>query len=299
MMRTFVLALAAVFIIGCRKTEEPAPPPPPATLMVTEHLAPLLQEEAEQFTSLYPDSPVRVFAVETREAIVHLLNDSVANIAIDRPLNDEERRIAEGAGKRIVENAFAKDALAVVVNAQNPASEISVESLRAIVEGAPSWNRIPESRWDRPVDLVLTGRNSGIAELIATKFFPGKKPLAMTTQASTQAEALAYVAATPHAITLASMYAARTLPAGTKILAVPAKEVVDGERVIKPTQTNLYRSLYPFEYSLYLYTAESKTPVGSGFGTFVIVTTLGQKIIQNAGLLPVNIPSRTIQLNAE
>jgi hypothetical protein len=29
------------------------------------------------------------------------------------------------------------------------------------------------------------------------------------------------------------------------------------------------------------------------------VTTLGQKIIQKAGLLPVNIPSRTIQLNAE
>jgi hypothetical protein len=49
---------------------------------------------------------------------------------------------------------------------------------------------------------------------------------------------------------------------------------------------------------VYLYNAERKAGVGVGFTSFV-TTTVGQKIVQNAGLAPASIPNRIIQLNAE
>jgi phosphate transport system substrate-binding protein len=294
----FLLLACMLLVQGCAK-QEPPPVVPPTLLLVSEPLERLMQEEAAQYVSIYPAQPMNVRAIDTREAIVHMLNDSVRNIAIDRPLNDEERSIAQQADLRIVENVFAKDALAIVVNVANPINEISVASARALVAGTPTWNTIPESKWDRPVDLVLTGRNSGAYELVQSTFFSLKNPVNVTTLAGSQKEALQRVADVPSAVTFVSSLLLKNLPSGTKALAVEAKEVQEGKRFVKPSQYDLYHTLYPFQYSLYLYTSESKTIIGSGFSTFVIVTIAGQKIVQNAGILPVNIPSRVIQLNSE
>jgi hypothetical protein len=185
------------------------------------------------------------------------------------------------------------------VNEANPVNEISAASVRALAQGVPNWSAIPEAKWDRPVDLVLTGRNSGAYELVHSTFFSMKKQVPLTTLAVSQREAMQRVAKIPSAVTFVSSLLLKDLPRGAKVLAVEAKEVVDGKRFVLPTQYDLYHSLYPFEYSLYLYTAESRTVIGSGFSTFVIVTIAGQKIVQNAGILPVKIPNRVIQLNSE
>ena len=70
------------------------------------------------------------------------------------------------------------------------------------------------------------------------------------------------------------------------------------EKEYLPRQQEIHESLYPFHYSLYLYNTEAKAAVGVGFSALVL-SNVGQKIFQRSGLVPVSIPYRTIQLNAE
>lgn len=259
-----------------------------------------MREEAAQFMSLYPDVRVEVRGAETREAIVNMLNDSVHAICTDRPLNDEERAVARQAGMRLTENRFAEDALAVVVNAENPVRELSVVSIRRIVAREISeWSGVPEARWQGPIDLVLTGRNSGPPELLQRTFLSLPKPPEITARVATQRDALDYVGTHPGAITFVSMSQLAGAPKNVRVLAVESADTSQGQTFVLPTQMNVYQSLYRFHYSLYLITAESKAAVGTGFSTFVVVTVPGQKAVQNAGLVPVNIPNRVIQLNPE
>jgi ABC-type molybdate transport system substrate-binding protein len=83
-----------------------------------------------------------------------------------------------------------------------------------------------------------------------------------------------------------------------KILPLLTKSSDGSEKEYLPRQQEIHESLYPFHYSLYLYNTEAKAAVGLGFSAFVL-SNVGQKIFQRSGLVPVSIPYRTIQLQAE
>ena len=293
-----VLLASVLALAGCRK-EEP-PKVVPMAVLASEPLRTLMEEEAAQYNSLYPGAPVVVHAVETREAVVHLLNDSVHAIAVDRPLNEEERAVAEQAGMHLTENAFAGDGLAVIVHSSNPLMEITVESVRKIVTGsAENWKAVPESRWAGLIDLVLPGRNAGTSELLQSTILKPSSAIRPTTVVRDQAAALAHVATHPNALTFVSVLMLSRLPDRTRLVGVGAGNGRDSIGYVRPSQMDLYQSLYPLHYLLYLYTSESKAAVGTGFSTFVVATLTGQKVVQNAGLAPVKIPNRVIQLNPE
>ena len=247
---------------------------------------------------LYPDVRASVAGVSTREAIVHFLNDSVRCICIDRPLNQEELEVAKKAEVLFAENIIAQDALAVLVHATNTTKTISFQDIKEIVSGKKNtWKSVSGSGWSGAIELALTGRNSGMYELLQRHFFQLPNELAVTSLGRTQQDVTAYVSSHPQAIGIVSIAALRNNPVSVKVLAVESTNVTD-ERYVKPNQINIYRSLYPLCYSLYLYTFASSTAVPAGFSTFVRAMH-GQKIIQNAGLVPVVIPNRVIQITTE
>ncbi len=291
---------AIVLAGGCRPKKEETPTAGSTVVLASQPLASLLQGEAAEYMSLYPETRLEVRAVETREAIVEMLNGGVHAIGIDRPLNPEERTVAADAGMNIVENSFATDALAIIVHADNPARRLSVESVRRIVtHSAVAWIAIPESKWDRSIDLVLTGLNSGPPELLQRSFFHLPRSPEVSARVASQHDAIEYVRAHPSAVTFVSMMNLSGLPSDVRVLPVESTDSAAVGSYVLPTQMNVYQSLYPFHYSLYLVLAESKAAVGAGFSTYVIKTVTGQKAVQNAGLVPVKIPNRVIQLNPE
>jgi phosphate transport system substrate-binding protein len=266
---------------------------------VSEVYAPLLQTTTTEFSSLYPDAQFEVRPVSTREAIVHLLNDSVHTICIDRQLNDEERQIADQAGMKIVENHIADDAVALVVNEMNPLTSINAASVQQMLNGSFSrWEQVPGSKQSGSIDIVLTGRNSGLYELLQKKFFLNVKQLTVSTAFSTQQDVLTYVAQHPLAMGFVSSSVALDHPKAVKLLSMDVTSEGGAKNNVLPGPSEIYHTLYPFKYSLYLYTAEAKAATGTGLTAFVLSYS-GQRIIQKAGLVPVKIPTRTIQLTAE
>src|SRR5713101_6030723 len=107
--------IVLVGVSGCYQPKTETPTSGQLSTLVTESLAPLMQKEAEEFHRLYPNATVTILPASTRDAVVQMLNDSVRLIIIDRPLNAEERGVAERYGIEVVQTKIAEDALAVIV----------------------------------------------------------------------------------------------------------------------------------------------------------------------------------------
>jgi phosphate transport system substrate-binding protein len=292
-----MLFLLIALVGGCKKTET-------ATsgyrlLLAADPYVPLMQQEVDQFLSLYPQVKMEVRSASTRGAIVSLLNDSVYTIVIDRQFNEEENQVARQASLRLVENKIAEDGIAIIVHKQNPILKMSAESARRIVtKTATEWTQIAETRWSGPIDLVLTGRNSGMYELLQAKIFAGSKPLEPSTVMNSQREVIQYVSVHPQSVGFVAASLLTNETANVKMLPVLTRSPDGVEKEYLPGQQEIHESLYPFHYSLYLYNAEAKAAVGVGFSALVL-SNVGQKIFQRSGLVPVTIPYRTIQLHAE
>jgi phosphate transport system substrate-binding protein len=293
-----ILLILIACVSGCKKKDE-TPTSGHRLLLAADPYVPLMQQEVDQFMSIYPEVKMEVRSASTREAVVLLLNDSVQSILIDRQFNEEEQQVIQQAAIRIVENKIAEDGVAIIVHKQNPISSIRTESVRSIVTNTvKNWSQITESHWSGGIDFVLTSKNSGMYELLQKRLFSVLKTLEPTTVVANQREVIKYISTHPRSIG----FVAASLVSGEreqiKMLPVVTKSPEGDLKEYEPRQQEVFSTLYPFHYSLYLYNAETKTSVGVGFGALVL-SNVGQKIIQRAGLVPASIPYRTIQLHAE
>jgi len=293
-----ILLILIVIVSGCKKHEETVTSGRGIVLTADPYL-PLIKQEVDQFMSLYPEVKIEALGASTREVIVHLLNDSVHSIIIDRPFNEEEQQVAQQAAIKIVQNKIAEDGVAIIVNKQNPISSITVELVRRIISSdATDWKEISKAQWSGSIDLVLTDKNSGMYELLQKKFFSLSKQLEPTVVMKNQRDVIQFISQHTQAIgcVAASLVIGETEK--IKALSIKTKSPEGNEKEYLPYQQEIHNSLYPFHYSLYLYNVEAKSTVGLGFSALVL-SNVGQKIIQKAGLVPASIPYRTIQLTAE
>jgi len=293
-----ILLILLTGVGGCKKKDETATSGH-RLLLTTDPYAPVMQQEVEQFMSIYPEVKMEVRSASTREAVVLLLNDSVRSIVIDRQFNEEERQVIQQAAIRIVENRIAEDGVAIIVHKKNPISNIRTESIRSIVANTvKDWSQITEAHWSGTIDFVLTSKNSGMYELLQKKIFSISKPLEPTTVVPNQNEVVKYVSLHPRSVGCVAASFVNDEIEQIKVIPILTKSPEGIEKEYAPRQQEIYNTLYPLHYSLYLYNAETKTSVGVGFGALVL-SNVGQKIIQKAGLVPASIPYRTIQLHAE
>ncbi len=297
-MNNAVLAcLVAAFLAGCLKQNEETPTHGSLSMASCESQFAILQKEAEEFQRIYSETKVTVVELSTREAIVALLNDSLKMICTDRALNQEERAVVQRAHLPLVETRIAEDALAIIVHTTNPMKEIGFSSLGKIFRGdVHSWSQIPEAHWSGSIDAVLMGRNSGTHELLATSVL--KTTLTPTHSARSQQEIVKYVAQNPRAIGIVTISAILDSVPTIKVLAMQAVNKEAPTPFVKLHQANVYRDYYPLHYPVYLYSTAKMSSVVSGF-TAYIASVPGQKIFQNAGLVPATMPVRLVQITRE
>lgn len=305
-MRAPWLLLVVAILLGCSPQRSETPTSGTLTVHVTESLAPLIGKAAEEFQRLYPEASITVVPASTRDAIVHLLNDSITCIVVDRRFNEEERDVTRRYTITYVETRIAEDALAVIVNKRNPIQRISMKTLESILRGTiRTWRAVPEVRWSGAIDLVLTHRNSGAYELLATHFFQLKEQPWLSLAVENQYDVFKAVAERERAlgfISLATLHDTLTRPEviqfrnATRVLGVAASDTA--RTFHKPYQANVYREYYPLHYPVFLYTTGSYASLASGFSAF-LTSVHGQKIFQNAGIVPATMPIRLVQTTQE
>ena len=299
--------LIMLSVIGCTKRQGTDIRSGTLTVLATESHLPLLQQLVTDYHSVFPEVVVTPQGSTTRAAIVDMVNDSVHCVIVDRRLNEEERSAVESAKLNVIETEIARDGLAVLVHPSNKLPAISMETLKAIVSGKTAlWNTLPESKLHGVIELCLTGKNSGLYELLTRHFFKLEKDVSLAAMASSQQGIIEYVATHPEALGVVSFAAwndtsrptnesARKNVRPLDLLTTSSEGVQTSVRL---NQRDIYDQTYPLTYSLYIYTSEKRPGPAYGFSAFVAGET-GQRVFLYAGLVPKTMPYRTIQLTQE
>jgi len=308
-MKSAILFLVVVVlsVAGCTKRQGSDLRHGTLSVLATESHLPLVQQLAADYRSMYPEVEVSFGGTTTRGAIVEMVNDSVHCVIVDRRLNDEEREAAQNAKLNVVESEIARDALVLLVHPKNKLAMVTMTEFGSILSGeSPLWSKLPGSKLNGAIELCLTGRNSGLYELVTRNFFKLQKDVPLAAVAASQESVIVYVATHPEALGVVSFVAwkdttqsaSQLWKKNVHVVDLLAKDAEGVLTAIRATQRSIYDRVYPLTYSLYICTSEKTPGTAQGFSAFV-EGEVGQRVFLYAGLVPKTMPYRTIQLTQD
>jgi phosphate transport system substrate-binding protein len=115
---------------------------------------------AEKYQSDHPDVRISVTGGGSGTGIAALVNGTVDIANASRKIKDEETALAKTNGIDPVEHVIARDAIAVIVNPNNPVSELTLQQISDIYSGKyANWKELGGE--DRPIVRLSRETNSG------------------------------------------------------------------------------------------------------------------------------------------
>jgi phosphate transport system substrate-binding protein len=305
--RPWLIALLIAGFSSCQQRPKAVQDTPESgflSIAVSESHASLMKAEADQFMRLYTRAHITILPMQSRQAAVALLNDSVPCAVLDRPFNTEEESVAAQSSDRIDSVYIAKDAIAVVVNLFNNLDRITPDGLRAVLDGRINdWVRIPGSGLKGAIQTASTGVNSGSYELLRDRFGLIPAGFVPAVRAADQNEVVRTVAGKLGAMGLVSLACLKdTSQFPVEKLKVRALDILEADSSGAPAlrklhQANVYLGKYPFHFPVVMYVCGPKSRLALGFSGFV-ASTQGQQLILNRGLVPATTPVRLVQLTS-
>ncbi|MHC1781591.1 MAG: phosphate ABC transporter substrate-binding protein [Anaerolineaceae bacterium] len=115
---------------------------------------------AERYQTIKPDVRISVTGGGSGTGIASLINGTVDLANASRAIKPEEIEMAENAGITPVETIIARDAIAVIVNPENPVDRLTLEQISRIFSGEiDNWKEVGGD--DRPIVRLSRETNSG------------------------------------------------------------------------------------------------------------------------------------------
>jgi phosphate transport system substrate-binding protein len=115
---------------------------------------------AEKYQGEHPDVRISVTGGGSGTGIAALINKTVDIANASRKIKSEEVDQAKSNGVEPVEHIIARDAIAVIVNPENPVSELTLQQISDIYSGKiTNWQEVGGD--DRPIVRLSRETNSG------------------------------------------------------------------------------------------------------------------------------------------
>ncbi len=271
-----------------------------ATVECDESLAPVMQFQAEDFHNTYPEGFIQIRLVDAREAVVNFVNDSIRVIVLARAFNKEEMDYIKDAKIEYEGYKVAMDAVAVVVNKQNPATTLRLTELDSIYSSTVT-------RWSagkKPlIDAYVGDINSSTDEVFRATILKGKPFGPTVTRVKSSGELLEKVKQDPGGIGLVGVSWLKGHDQEVTVCRLgggsyqPDTTVVMGQ-FYSPAQAHVLRKYYPLWKEVYMYTREVRRDVSYGFIAYV-KDRKGQQNFINHGLVPTAVPVRMVDLTSQ
>lgn len=291
-----IIAIAAIFQ-NCRQIKKPKVNTDTfmagtADFLVDESCAPIIDEEAYVFKSLYPDAKPRLLYKTENEVLNLLLNDSIPFAVMTRMLTPAEVKIMTAHTRPPDMNRLAVDAITLIVNQASNDTTITVSTIKDMLNG--------KAKTDK--NVVFDNPNSSLVRYL--KDLAGSQKLSAKNVYALKSnkEVIRYVSQHPASIGITgfgwlndpdSDYADAVKK--IKIVAVKDDRKKDDTGFTKPSQETLALKQYPLTRPLYIINCTGRQGLGAGFASFVL-SDRGQRIILQSGLLPDLIPGREINI---
>lgn len=299
----FATVLTATAVFSCKtdktgeKEVEETLTSGKTTIMVDNTIQPIVEDVLAVFHSVYDRAHVtQVNATET-DLVNALLKDSVSVVVMPRLLTEEES--AHFKQKKITPHItqFASDAVAFITNKTAKDTIVNLDEVLKVLKGQSS---------DKVQKLIFDNANSSTVQYLLKLAGVTKVPSQNIYSLKTNDEVIRYVHDTPGAIGIVGVnWLSQPTPNMEKyvsdvtVLAVDNVKIDKGvKKYYRPTQSNIAKGSYPLIRKLYVLNYSNRDGLGMGFATYIGAFE-GQRIILKSGLLPVELPSREVDVDNE
>ena len=158
------LLLACIVTTACSHPSTEGLPDPSSAAIIenkgSDTIVNLALAWAESYQGSHPEVRISVTGGGSGTGIAALINASVDIANASRKIKPEEQAQAEANGVLPVEFVIARDAIAIIVNHENPVDQLSIGQISAIYSGAVSnWQQVGGE--DRPIVRLSRETNSG------------------------------------------------------------------------------------------------------------------------------------------
>lgn len=240
---------------------------------------------AETYQTEHPDVRISVTGGGSGTGIASLINGTVDLANASRQIKDEEVAEAQSKGVNPVEHVIARDAIAVIVNPENPVSELTLQQISDIYSGKiTNWSEVGGE--DRPIVKLSRETNSGThVYFLETVLRLGSKEdktlFSMDTLLLPSSEGIiAEVRQNPNAIGYDGL---GYVPDDLKMIAIAEEE---GGAYVLPAIETVNDKTYPIARDLYMYTDGEPTGITKEYLDWIL-SAEAQEIVAELGFVPV------------
>lgn len=240
---------------------------------------------AEAYQAKYPNVRISVTGGGTGTGIAALVNGTVDIANASRKIKDEETAEAQTNGISPVEHVIARDAIAVIVNPNNPVNELTLQQISDIYSGKyTNWQDVGGE--DRPIVKLSRETNSGthvyFLETVLRLGDKENKTLFSTdTLLLPSSEGIvSEVRQNPNAIGYDGL---GYVPDDLKMIAI-AKE--EGGAYVLPSIETVNDKTYAIARDLYMYTNGEPTGIVKEYLDWIL-SDEAQQIVADLGFVPV------------
>ncbi|HSO13797.1 MAG TPA: PstS family phosphate ABC transporter substrate-binding protein [Anaerolineales bacterium] len=241
---------------------------------------------AEKYQGDHPDVRISVTGGGSGTGIASLINGTVGIANASRQIKSEEVEQARANGIDPVEHIIARDAIAVIVNPENPVSQLTLQQISDIYSGRiANWMEIGGE--DRPIVRLSRETNSGThVYFLETVLRLGSKEdktlFSMDTLLLPSSEGIiSEVRQNPNAIGYDGL---GYVPDDLKMIAI-AKE--EGGAYVLPSILTVNDKSYPIARDLYMYTNGQPKGLLKEYLDWIL-SPEAQEIVAELGFVPVN-----------
>lgn len=315
-----VLLVVLISITSCNEVKPyrtDTPTSGVAEIVADECFAPIVQEQVDVFEGLNREATIIPTYTNERQAFNLFMADSIRVIIAARELTANEEQIIKDRRQTLRSQQYATDAVALIINKENPDSLITVSDIKKIMTGQiRSWKELnPNSKLG---DIVVTfdTPNSSTVRYISDSICRGESlgdNLRAATVDSAKTIDLAdrtpnqlvidYVASTPNALGIIGVNWISNPSDSTKlsfinnirVMSVSKAEVATAKNSYKPFAAYIKLQEYPLSRNLYIMITDVRGGLPSGFVNFA-AGEKGQRVILKSGLLPAYALTRVVSV---
>ncbi len=268
-----------------------------------ETYANVFNQQVFVFTGTNPGAHIATMYGNEAEVVQALLDDSVRLIALSRQLTSGEK-------DRLLEHQLesrsthvAVDAVAFVVNKENPDSVLTADNIRQIMTGeVTQWNQLfPDSDLGK-IQVIFDNRYSSTVRYVIDSIC---SPAVLYNGVSAVDNNLQVVAEVAHRSNALGVMGAAWIDArdslGVRVTQsvapVRIKMTPDAE-AFGPFQAYIASGQYPYFRSIYMIKTESHNGLSTGFTIFV-AGQRGQKIFEKTNVSPARIEERIVNVSGK
>ena len=243
---------------------------------------------AEQYQSLHPEIQVSVTGGGSGTGITALANNTVDIANASRAIKPEEIEAMQANGIDPVEFVVARDAIAIIVNLDNPVQQLTLQQISDIYSGKyTNWKEVGGE--DRPIVRLSRETNSGthvyfLEEVLRLGESDNDTLFAPDTLLLPSSEGItAEVRDNPNAIGYDGL---GYVTPEVKVVGVAAEP---GGEYIYPSAETVNNQSYPIARDLYMYTAGEPQDVEKDYLTWIL-SAEAQLIVEELGFVPIIAP---------